>query len=83
MSFRYRYEDVTDDAVVSGKSAGVSTLRTVVGNKSLPYKGWSAYLEAENVFVVGDDDYRNLGAAHLSNGVTNRPVVADPALTEW
>ncbi len=82
LSFRYRYEDVSDDGVASGKSAGASTLRTVVGYKSMPYKGWSAYIEAENVFVLGDDDYRNLGAAHLSNGVTDRPVVADPALTE-
>ncbi len=83
LSFRYRYENVSDDGVASGKDANASTLRTVVGYKSLPFKGWSAYIEAENVLVVGDDDdYRNLGAAHLSNGVTNRPVIADPAITE-
>ncbi len=81
LSFRYRYEDVTDDAV-GDKQARASTLRTVVGYQTLPYKGWSAYLEAENVSVLGDDDYRNVGAGDLSNGVTDRPVVADPALTE-
>ena len=81
LSFRYRYEDVTDDAV-GDKHARASTLRTVVGYETLPYKGWSAYLEAENVSVLGNDDYRNLGAGSLGNGVTDRPVVADPALTE-
>ena len=31
---------------------------------------------------IGNDLYNNVGAGDLRNGVTDRPVVADPALTE-
>ena len=79
--FRYRYETVTDDAV-GDKRAHASTLRTVVSYRTLPFKGLNFYIEAENVNVIGDDQlYNNAGAGEKNNGVTDRPVVADPALT--
>lgn len=31
---------------------------------------------------LGDDEYRNAGAGALSNGVTGRPVIADPVGTQ-
>ena len=82
MSFRYRFENVSDDAVASGKEANASTLRTTLSYATQTYKKWSFFVEAENVAVVGDDNYNNRGAGGLSNGVTDRPVVVDPAMTE-
>jgi len=81
VNLRYRYEDVSDDAV-GDKHARASTLRTVLGYRSQAYKGFSLQLEAENVAVVGNDLYNNRGAGSLNNGVRDRPVVADPADTE-
>ena len=79
--FRYRYENVADDAI-GEKRAHASTLRTVVSYETLPFKGLNFYIEAENVSVIGDDQlYNNAGAGEKNNGVTDRPVVADPALT--
>ncbi len=80
VALRYRVEDV-DDANKE-KDALASTLRTTLAYKTLAYKGWSFFIEAENVAVVGNDLYKNAGAGSLSNGVTDRPVVADPAGTE-
>jgi hypothetical protein len=82
MSFRYRFENVSDDAVASGKEAEASTLRTTLSYTTKAYKNWSFFIEAENVAVIGDDRYNNRGAGDLWNGVTDRPVVVDPAHTE-
>ena len=80
VSLRYRVETV-DDANKE-KDALASTLRTTLAYKTSAYKGWSFFIEAENVAEIGNDLYKNVGAGSLSNGVGNRPVVADPALTE-
>ncbi|MFQ5527531.1 MAG: alginate export family protein [Thermoanaerobaculia bacterium] len=80
VSLRYRFESVSDDA--AAKDAEASTLRTTLSYRTSPYKNWSLFAEAENVAAVGDDNYRNAGAGSLSNGMTDRAVVADPALTE-
>jgi hypothetical protein len=82
LSFRYRYETVSDDGVASGKDAQASTLRTALSYRTAAYKSWSFFLEAENVAAIGNDDYNNSGAGSLWNGVTDRPVVVDPAITE-
>ena len=77
----YRYEEVDQSNIE--KNAHASTLRTTVGYRSAPYKGFSFLVEAEDITVVGDPHaYNNLGFGHLNNGVTDRPVVADPALTQ-
>ncbi len=81
LALRYRYENVEDEAV-GDLPARASTLRTTLGWESAPYRGWSFLVEAENVAVLGNDLYNNRGAGGLANGVTDRPVVADPALTE-
>ena len=47
-----------------------------------PSAAFSFLLEAEDVTPVGNDrTYRNLGYGSLDNGVRDRPVIADPALT--
>lgn len=82
LSFLYRYEEVDQEGF--DKNAHASTLRTTVGFKSLPYKNTSFLIEAQNVTVLGDDAYDNLGdfrQGPLWNGVTDRPAVADPAQT--
>ena len=95
-TLRYRYEEVDQaeiildpdsgivgDEVLVDKNAHASTLRTTVGYRSAAYKGFSFLIEAENITVVGDPHaYRNLGFEHLDNGVRDRSIVADPALTE-
>jgi hypothetical protein len=81
LSFRYRFENVSDDAI-DDKDAHASTLRTVIGYRTSAWKGWSLRLEAENVAVVGNDLYNNAGAGDSNNGVRDRPVVADPAGTD-
>ena len=81
LNFRYRYENVEEDDSFD-KPAHASTLRTALGYRSLAWKGLSFLVEAENVTVIGNDLYRNAGYGSLSNGVTDRPTVADPALTE-
>ena len=79
--FNYRYENVREDQRFD-KPAHASTLRTALGYSSLAWKGLSFLIEAENVTVIGNDLYNNAGFGSLNNGVTDRPVVADPALTE-
>ena len=80
LALRYRFENVSEDAF--DKDAHASTLRTLLRWDSADYKGFTLFLEAENVAVVGNDLYNNRGAGSAGNGVTDRPVVADPALTE-
>jgi len=81
LNLRYRYEEVSDDAV-GDKHATASTLRTAVGYKTAKWKGLTLLVEAEDVTVIGNESYRNGGFGHLDNGIRDRPVVADPAGTE-
>ncbi len=80
VTVRHRYEFVTDKAFAL--DAHASTLRTTLGYETAPYRGFSMLLEAENVRPVGDDLYDNTGAAHRRNERFDRPVVADPGLTQ-
>ncbi len=80
VALRYRFENVDDENFA--KDAHASTLRTTLAYATAPYKGFSLLLEAENVAEIGNDLYNNAGAGDLRNGVFDRPVVADPALTE-
>lgn len=65
------------------KDANASTLRTTLSYRTLAYKGFSLFLEAENVTDIGTSgQYNNAGAGGLNNGVSDRPVVADPEITE-
>lgn len=81
VSFRYRFEYVDQDDF--DKNANASTLRTTLSYRTQPWANFSLFLEAENVTDIGtEDQYNNAGADGLWNGVTDRPVVADPELTE-
>ena len=78
--FRYRYEVVDQDGF--DLNAYASTLRTVLNYRTASYHGFDLFLEAENVAVLGSDRYNNAGRDDNHNGVTDRPVIADPAGTE-
>ena len=80
VDLRYRYEWVTDDAV--GLDGHASTLRTALRYETGAYEGFAVFLEAENVSSVGAALYDNAGVAHLGNRRFDRPVVADPELTQ-
>jgi hypothetical protein len=81
VNLRYRFEAVDQDDFE--KDATASTLRTTLSYRTLAYRGFSLFLEAENVTDIGTDGkYNNKGAGSLGNGVTDRPVIADPEITE-
>ena len=81
LNLRYRYEGVDQDGIDDAGKA--STLRTTLAYRTLFWKGLSAYAEFEDVRNLGlSNDHNNLGAGSLWNGVTDRPVIADPPLTE-
>jgi Alginate export len=76
LEFRYRIEGVDQEQFADDALA--STLRSRLNYRTATWQGWLAYLEADNVFVVGDDD----SYSSTRNGVDGRPVVADPEYTE-
>jgi len=81
VNLRLRHERVSQDAFALGARA--LTLRTALGYRTPARRGFSAYVEFENVRDAGlEDRHANGGAGALSNGVANRPVIGDPALTE-
>jgi hypothetical protein len=81
LNLRYRYEGVDQDGFDDPGKA--STLRTTLAYRTLFWKGFSAYAEFEDVRNLGlSTEHNNLGAGSLWNGVTDRPVIADPPLTE-
>lgn len=80
LAFRYRYEFVDQEDIAA--DAHASTLRTVLGFRTAPLRGFDFLIEAENVVVLGDDWYRDAGRSPRGNSVAGRPVVADPAGTD-
>lgn len=72
---RYRYEWVDQENFA--EQARASTLRTQLGYLTDGYQGFSAFMQIENVTVIGAQDYNN-----TANGLTQYPVVADPDDTE-
>jgi len=81
VNLRYRYEFVDQDNFDA--KAHASTLRTTLAYRTKAFKGFGIYLQAENVTDVGaGDEHNNLGFGDRSNGVTSRPVIADPPGTE-
>lgn len=75
---RYRYEQV-DDGNPALKNAYANTLRTTLGYNTGLFHGFGAYLQMQDVRVLGDGKLFNDGG---SNGVTHRAVIADPENTE-
>jgi len=81
LNLRYRYEDVDQDGFDQRGKA--STLRTMAGYNTGTWKGLEVYLEFEDVHNLGlSKDHNNAGAGSLWNGVDDRPVIPDPAITE-
>ncbi len=75
LDLRYRFENVDDDGF--DDDANASTLRTRVTFQSGSVAGFDALVEFDNVSYVGNDNFNS-----TENGVTDRPVVADPKGTE-
>ena len=84
LRFNLRYEGVSDESPpVRDNDAQALTLRTVGGYKTKSWKGLQFHLEFEDVTAIGGDGrYNNAGFGALNNGVRNRPVIADPEITE-
>ena len=78
LSFRYRFELVDQDGF--NRDANGSTLRTRLNYHTAVYKGFSFFIEADNVMEVFGDNYNAGGGNTPTNG--QYPVVADPTSTE-
>jgi hypothetical protein len=74
---RYRFE-LVDDASPRLKKAYASTLRTALGYNTGDFYNFSAYVQLEDVRVVGQQLYNNGG----ENGIRDRAVVVDPQGSE-
>ena len=82
LKVRYRYEFVDQDGI--DKRGHASTLRTSIQYGTKSFYGFSGGFEVEDVTAVGNERlYDNLGAPGFGNGITDRPVVADPEITEF
>jgi hypothetical protein len=77
LNVRLRYEGVEQSTFEEESNA--PTIRTRFGYTTAPLYGFQGMIEGENIAVIGSED--NYDAAG-SNGVTDRPVVADPPTTE-
>ncbi len=81
-TFNYRFEYVDQDGIP--QTGVASTLRTTLGYRTGAFKGFSGYLEFEDVSDIGAKyQHNNKGFRSAWNGVTTPPraVVADPAGT--
>jgi hypothetical protein len=76
LEFRYRLESVEQEPFADDALA--STLRSRLNYRTREWRGWSLFAEADNTTVLGDDEAYN----STTNGVTDRPIVADPEYTE-
>ena len=75
LNLRYRLEQV--DQASFDKDALASTLRTRLTYQSQDFSDFSVGLEFDNILRLGSKTYNS-----TRNGVTDRPVVADPEGTE-
>ncbi len=75
LDFRYRYEYVDQDGLA--KDAHASTLRTRLAYRSADFSKFSFQIEFDDIRPIGNDLYNS-----TRNGVTDRPVVADPKGTQ-
>lgn len=75
LQMRYRYEWVEQEGIA--RSASASTMRTQLGYLTDDYHGIGAFLQFEDVRIIGDEHYNS-----TVNGLTQYPTVADPESTE-
>jgi hypothetical protein len=71
---RLRFERAEQDGL---RDASALTLRTRLGYLTLPYAGFQAYLEGENVVAVVDDYFDG-----VPPNPAGRAVIADPEVTD-
>jgi len=71
LNFRYRYELVDQTGI--DKDANASTLRTRLAYQSPYFSDFGFQIEFDDLRAIGNDLYNS-----TRNGVTDRPVVADP-----
>ncbi|MFT5292541.1 MAG: hypothetical protein ACI82F_004629 [Planctomycetota bacterium] len=71
LNFRYRMEGVEQDG--KAENAYASTLRTTLGYETGVFRGFSAFLEFEDVAGIGAHNFND-----TINGKGDHPVVADP-----
>ena len=71
LDLRYRYEFVDQDGFE--KDAHASTLRTRLAYRSSDFRNFSILIQFDDLRPVGNDLYNS-----TRNGMTDRPVVADP-----
>ncbi len=76
LNARLRYESVEQTGL---RDAEALTLRTRLGYTTVPWHGWKAMLEAENIFAANGDSYSQAG---LNPGGNGKAVIADPETTE-
>lgn len=82
LDLRYRLEFV-DDAAFEDVEAYASKLRTVVAYQTATFRRFDARVEFEDVSNLGlGKKHADGGAGSAGNGVTDRPVIADPSITE-
>ncbi len=74
INFRLRNENVSQDGFAD--NANALTLRTRLKYSTGVFKGFSAVVEVDNVLAL-DNNYNS-----TINGRINRPVIADPKMTE-
>jgi hypothetical protein len=79
VDFRYRWAQVDDDFVTPGATdfnndGYASTLRTTLAYQTSRWVGLSGYIQFEDVSNLGAADKHN----STSNGIINRPFIADP-----
>ena len=78
-SFRVRYEHVDDKSKAAAlQEADATTARTTLGYTTGDFYKVFGYLQFENVTDITDGDQYNDG----TNGLTTKPVIADPSGTE-
>lgn len=75
LNLRFRFEFV--DLEGQDKQAYASTLRTRLGYTTAEFYEFKLHVDFENTTVIGPERYNS-----TSNGMTDRPVVADPEDTE-
>lgn len=78
LDLRYRYERVEQDNPL--RDANASTLRTRLNYATGAFEGFAAFIEFDDVRVLGSERYNN--ATGLPSAQTQYSVVADPEGTE-
>ena len=81
VDLRYRVEFVDSESFI--KNAIASTLRGALTFETAPLRGFSVGVTFESITDIGAGDlHNNAGFGDSNNGITDRPVVADPGLVE-